>query len=679
MAVSRKLSGALPEELMNRARKLRELINYHNYRYYVLDAPEISDAEFDGLVRELQALEREHPELVTPDSPTQRVGGAARKELGEVTHAIPMLSLDNAFTPEEVADFDRRIRDKLGVERVLYSAEPKLDGLAVSLIYQDGLLVCGATRGDGRTGEDVTANVRTIPAVPLRLLGADFPQVLEVRGEVFMTKQDFARLNEQQVARGQKPFVNPRNAAAGSLRQLAPSVTASRRLGIFCYGIGRIEDGDIPDSHFAAMHKLRAWGFRISSDLERVEGSEGCIDYHERMAARRRELPFDIDGVVYKLDSAEQQRKMGFTTHAPRWAIAHKFAPEEATTEVLDIHAQVGRTGALTPVARLKPVFVGGVTVSSATLHNEDEVRRKDVRIGDTVVVRRAGDVIPEVVRVVSELRPPKARTFEMPKECPVCGSKVIREQGKAAARCSGGLFCPAQRKQAIRHFASRRAMDIEGLGEKLVDQLVDRGLLQTVADLYVLNADQFAELDRMAEKSASNLIEAIEKSKATTLARFLFALGIPEVGQATAQALADHFGELSAVMDADEETLMRVPDVGPVVAQDIATFFREARNREVVERLRQAGAHWEEGRPNGHEQPLAGNTFVITGTLAAMTREEAKERLQALGAKVSDSVSRKTGYLVVGEGPGSKLEKAKALGVEILDEAGLLRLLEQG
>jgi DNA ligase (NAD+) len=586
-----------------------------------------------------------------------------------------MLSLDNAFTEDGVREFDRRVRDRLKVERVTYTAEPKLDGLAVSLIYEAGLLACGATRGDGRTGEDVTPNVRTIRSVPLRLRGNDYPRVLEVRGEVYMTKEGFLRLNEQQQARGERAFANPRNAAAGSLRQLDPNITANRPLGILCYGVGRVKGGALPDSHSAVVAKLREWGFVVSSHLEVEQGIEACLAYHARMAARRKDLPFDIDGVVYKVDSVAQQRQLGFTTHAPRWAIAHKFPPEEATTEVLAIRPQVGRTGALTPVAQLKLVLVGGVTVSSATLHNEDEVRRKDVHVGDTVVVRRAGDVIPEVVRVVSELRLANAKAFRMPDRCPVCGSAVVREQGKAVARCSGGLICPAQRKEAIRHFASRRAMDIDGLGDKLVEQLVDKGLVQTVADLYALTREQFVGLERMGEKSADNLLKAIARSKDTTLGRFLFALGIPEVGEATAQALARHFGRLEAIMDADEETLRRVPDVGPIVAKQIAMFFREPRNREVVRKLRDSGVRWEEVAEGG-SKPLDGKTIVITGTLASMTRDEAKERLEALGAKVSESVSRKTSLVIAGESPGSKLARARELRIEILDEAGFLRLI---
>ncbi len=667
-----------PREARDRVEKLRELINHHNYRYYVIDDTEISDAEFDGLVGELRNLERSHPELVTADSPTQRVGGAPREEFGEVRHDIPMLSLDNAFTEDDVREFDRRVRDRLGVDQVEYCADPKLDGLAVSLLYRDGVLTRAATRGDGRTGEDVTPNVRTVPSVALRLLGKDFPALLEVRGEVFLTRKGFERLNDQQRLKGEKTFVNPRNAAAGSLRQLDPTVTAARPLDMFCYGVGNIDidPGKLPSRHSDLMAKLRDWGLKVSPYLKVVRGVDGCTAYHEEIAQQRQKLPFEIDGVVFKVDRLEHQQALGFTTHAPRWAIAYKFSPEEATTRVLDIHVQVGRTGPLTPVARLDPVFVGGVTVSSATLHNEDELRRKDVRVGDTVVVRRAGDVIPEVLRVVGELRPAGAPSFRMPELCPVCHSKVIREEGKAVARCSGGLFCPAQRKEAIRHFASRRAMDIEGLGEKLVEQLVDRRLVETVADIYGLEHEQLASLERMADKSAKNLVTAIEKSKATTLPRFLFALGIPEVGEATAQSLAKHFGALDEIIEADEDLLMAAPDIGPVAAGNIRTFFRQRHNAEVIQALRKTGVHWTEEQPTEGPRPLEGKTLVLTGALESMTREEAKERLQRLGAKVTGSVSKNTDYVVAGSDPGSKFEQARDLGVEILSEDAFLKLL---
>jgi DNA ligase (NAD+) len=670
--------NAVPDKIARRAAVLREQIDYHNYRYYVLDNPEIPDAEYDKLFRELQRLEQDYPALVSPDSPTQRVGAAPRTEFGGVRHAIPMLSLDNAFSEEEVRAFDRRVREALKLEEVNYAAEPKLDGLAVSLLYQDGMLVSGATRGDGYTGEDITQNVRTVPSVPLRLMGKDWPRRLEVRGEVYMTKKGFHELNRRQEEKGDKVFANPRNAAAGSLRQLDPRITAARPLAIYCYGVGQVEDGVLPDRHSAMLDQLQAWGLRVPAERAVVKGVAGCLDYFNGMAARRASLPFEIDGVVYKVDSVAQQAKLGFVARAPRWAVAHKFPAEEAMTRVLDISVHVGRTGTLTPVARLEPVFVGGVTVSNVTLHNEDEVRRKDVRIGDTVIVRRAGDVIPEVVGVVKERRPAHARHFHMPRHCPVCGSEVVRVEGEAATRCSGGLYCPAQRKEAIRHFASRRAMDIEGLGEKLVDQLVEAGLVRDVADLYHLTSEQLIGLERMGAKSAENLLAALEKSKDTTLPRFLYALGIREVGEATALTLAYHFGDLDAVAGAGEAELQTVPDVGPVVAQQIAAFFHEHHNREVIRKLRDAGVHWPKLERRAAAQPLAGRTFVLTGTLAGMTREEAKERLQTLGAKVSGSVSTKTDYVVAGEEPGSKLDKAHALGVAVLDERHFLALLAE-
>jgi len=548
----------------------------------------------------------------------------------------------------------------------------------VSLLYEDGQLVRGATRGDGMRGEDVTHNVRTIHAVPLRLRGKGCPRILEVRVEVFMTLDGFHRLNESQRKRGEKVFANPRNAAAGSLRQLDPRITAARPLTLFCYGVGRVEpEGRLPDRHSEILKALKGWGLRVSSLVKVVRGGQGCLDYYGEVGRQRQTLGYDIDGVVYKVNRVEQQAALGFVSRAPRWAIAHKYPAQEEVTRVLDVEFQVGRTGALTPVARLEPVFVGGVTVSNATLHNMDEIERKDVRIGDAVIVRRAGDVIPEVVSVLPDRRPARARRITLPSVCPVCGSQVVRPEGEVVARCSGGLVCPAQRKEAIRHFASRRAMDIEGLGDKLVDQLVERGLVDTVADLYQLTVEQLAGLERMAEKSAANLVEALARSKDTTLARFLYALGIREVGEATARALGAHFGSLDSTMEADAEALQMVPDVGPIVAQHVASFFRESHNREVIERLREAGVHWAEAEPKASgEQPLAGLTFVLTGALESMTRDEAKERLEALGAKVSGSVSGKTRYVVVGADPGSKLAKAQELGVETLDERGLLQLL---
>jgi DNA ligase (NAD+) len=669
----------VPAQVRRRAAELREAVEYHNYRYYVLDAPEIPDAEFDRLFRELQALEARYPELVTPDSPTQRVGGAPIEGFGEVVHEVPMLSLANAFSDDEVRDFDRRVRERLGIDRLGYAAEPKVDGLAVSLVYEGGHLARAATRGDGTRGEDVTANVRTIKAVPLRLRGGDPPALLEVRGEVFMTLAGFRRLNADQQARGEKVFANPRNAAAGSLRQLDPSVTASRPLTLFCYAVARAEGWTMPACHTEVLEGLAAFGLRVSPEVRAVEGADGCLAYYRDLSARRDRLGYEIDGVVYKVNRLDQQDAMGFVSRAPRWAVAHKFPAQEELTRVLGVEFQVGRTGALTPVARLEPVFVGGATVSNATLHNIDEVERKDVRVGDTVVVRRAGDVIPEVVSVVRERRPPDALPIVLPERCPVCGSQVERAEGEAVARCTGGLYCPAQRKETIRHFASRRAMDIEGLGDKLVDQLVERGMVQTVADLYRLGGPELAGLDRMGEKSAENLVAAVDRSRETTLARFLFALGIREVGEATARALAAHFGGLDALMDADEETLQAVPDVGPVVARQVASFFRQPHNREVIAGLRAAGVRWPEAVARRGGTPLAGKTFVLTGALSSMTRDEAKERLQALGARVSASVSKKTSYLVVGAEPGSKLVEAERLGVAILDEAALLALLGEG
>ena len=659
-----------------RIEALREQIRHHNYLYYVLDAPEIPDAEYDRLLRELQRLEAEYPDLVTPDSPTQRVGAEPVKAFGEVRHEVPMLSLDNAFSDEEVADFDRRVRERLGTDGpVSYAAEPKLDGLAVSILYEDGVLVRGATRGDGATGENVTQNVRTIQSVPLRLLGRGWPKRLEVRGEVIISHEGFRRLNELAEKKGHKPFANPRNAAAGSLRQLDPRITAERPLEFYCYGVGLVEGGRLPDRHSRILDKLRGWGVRLPPHVEVVKGLDGCIDYYRRMEQQRDRLPFDIDGVVFKVDRLDLQERLGFVARAPRWAIARKFPAQEELTRVLDIVVQVGRTGAITPVARLEPVFVGGVTVTSATLHNEDEIRRKDVRIGDTVIVRRAGDVIPEIVAVVKERRPRNARKFVMPKKCPVCGSDIERVEGEAVARCTGGLFCPAQRKERIKHFASRRAMDIEGLGDKLVEQLVDRGLVEDVADLYTLDQATLAGLERMGEKSATNLVAAIEKSKNTTLERFLYALGIREVGEATARVLARHFGDLEPLMKAGKEELEAIPDIGPVVAEHIVNFFHQKHNRQVIDKMRKAGVHWPKVK-TPKKQPLAGNTYVLTGALASMSREEARERLEALGARVSGSVSKKTTAVIAGDKPGSKLARAESLGIPILTEDQFLNLI---
>jgi DNA ligase (NAD+) len=659
-----------------RAELLREQIRHHNYRYYVLDDPEIPDAEYDRLLRQLQELEAQHPELVSEDSPTRRVGAQPLGEFGEVRHEVPMLSLDNAFDDEELGDFDRRARERLEVDSIEYTAEPKLDGLAVSLLYEDGRLVRGATRGDGATGEDITQNVRTIKSVPLRLIGEEFPKRLEVRGEVFMSHAGFRRLNERQREQGEKLFVNPRNAAAGSLRQLDPRITDRRPLEIYCYGTGVSEGGQLPNRHSEILERLKSWGLRVYPGIERVTGLDGCTAYYRELEARRDKLPFDIDGVVFKVDRLDFQQRLGFVARAPRWAIARKFPAQEEITRVIDIDVQVGRTGAITPVARLEPVFVGGVTVTNATLHNEDEVRRKDVHIGDTVIVRRAGDVIPEVVAVVRDRRPADAKAFVMPETCPVCGSDIERVEGEAVARCTGGLYCEAQRKEAIKHFASRRALDIEGLGDKLVEQLVDQGLIEDVAGLYTLNEQQVAALERMGEKSARNLMDALAKSKHTSFERFLYALGIREVGEATARALAQAFGDLDTLKGADQERLEAVRDVGPVVASHIVHFFQQPHNREVIEKLIGAGIEWPAVEVSRH-QPHAGETYVLTGALSSMTRDEAKARLQALGATVSGSVSKKTTAVVAGEKAGSKLARAEKLGVRIMDESELLQMLD--
>ena len=691
-------AGAQDGEAAERARlqALREQLAYHAWRYYVLDDPQIPDAEYDRLMQELRALEARHPGWVTPDSPTQRIGGQALAGFASVTHRVPMRSIrtETDTRPEAALAFDARIRRELELgdddPPVDYVAEPKFDGLAITLHYVQGVFTRAATRGDGTTGEDVTHTVRTIGQVPLRLraAGAAIPHV-EVRGEVYMRRDDFEALNERQrqrIAAGEKnekTFVNPRNAAAGSVRQLDPAVAASRPLRFFAYGLGEItppeEGGPTFERHWQVLQALREWGFPVSELAERCAGGAALADYHRRIGQRRDALPFDIDGVVYKVDRLDWQQRLGFVTREPRWALAHKYPAQEELTRVLAIDVQVGRTGKLTPVAKLAPVFVGGVTVTHATLHNEDEVLRKDVRVGDTVIVRRAGDVIPEVVAVAPPLPQPRGAPFEMPTHCPVCGSAVVREPGEVDHRCSGGLFCPAQRKQAILHFAQRRAMDIEGLGEKLVDQLVDGGLVRTVADLYRLGLRQLAELPRMGDKSAGNVLAAIERSKATTLARFLYALGIRHVGETTARDLARHFGRLGAIMDADVEQLQQVPDVGPVVARSIRTFFDQPHNREVVEQLRACGVHWPEhegGDGVESPQPLAGKTLVLTGTLPSLTREEAKALIEAAGGRVASSVSRNTDYVVAGEAAGSKLDKARALGVPVLDEAGLRALL---
>ena len=676
----------------DQAAQLRAQLHQHAHAYYTLDAPEIPDAEYDRLFRELQALELAHPELLSPDSPTQRVGGAVLDAFAQVTHRVPMLSIRTETDTEAsgAQAFDTRIRKELGLgdadPAVSYVGELKFDGLAMSLRYENGVLVQAATRGDGETGEEVTANIRTIGQIPLRL-PIDAPAVLEVRGEVYMRRDDFEALNARQRERiaagtkGEKTFVNPRNAAAGAVRQLDSGIAAERPLSFFAYGLGDItpptEGGPQWTTHDDMLRQLKAWGFPVAEQTTCVQGAQGLVAFHQRMAAERDALPYDIDGVVYKVNELALQARLGFVTREPRWAVAHKYPAQEEMTTVLAIDVQVGRTGKLTPVAKLAPVFVGGVTVTNATLHNELEARRKDVRVGDTVIVRRAGDVIPEVVSVVLERRPPDAPLFTMMSHCPVCGSLAEREDGEADHRCTGGLFCSAQRKQAIWHFAHRRAMDVDGLGDKLVDQLVDSGQVKTLADLYHLKLDSLANMDRMAEKSAVNLLEALETSKQTTLGRFLFSLGIRHVGEATAKELARHFGQLDAVMAASEDALLQVPDVGPVVAHSIRTFFDQPHNREVVQALRDAGITWAEGDALAPtEMPLAGITVVLTGTLQSMGRDEAKEKLEALGAKVAGSVSKKTHYVVAGAEAGSKLDKAQQLGVPVLDDAGLAVLL---
>lgn len=670
------ISESIPQQAVERAAELRRLINYHNHRYYVLDAPEIADVEYDRLMNELKALEAEHPTLITPDSPTQRVGAAPAKEFGEVHHGLAMLSLDNIFNEDGLLDFDRRIRERLGVEAVDYVAEPKLDGLSVNLRYQDGVLVQGGTRGDGRVGEDITGNLRTVRSVPLRLQGEGWPELLEVRGEVVIRKRDFETLNARRLEEGERVFANPRNAAAGSLRQLDPKVTASRPLTFFTFGVGEAS-APLGERHSEVLARLKEWGFLVNDHVQEVRGVEGCQAYYQRILEERDGLPFDIDGVVYKVDDLAAREELGFTSRAPRWAIAHKLPAVEATTVLRGIIPSVGRTGVVTPVADLEPVAVAGVIVSRATLHNLDEVHRKDVRPGDTVLVRRAGDVIPEVIQMLPEKRPEGAQAWEMPTECPVCGSEVIRLDGEAAHRCVGGLFCPAQRIGALLHFASRKAMDIEGLGDKLVVQLVERELVHSPADLYRLTREQLMGLERMGEKSADKLLRSIDRSRETTLPRFLYALGISQVGQVTAALLASEFGDLDALMNATEEELVAVPDVGPIVASSIAHFFQQPHNREVIAALREAGVHWPAiERVQAADSALAGKTFVLTGTLERYTRDEAKARIEALGGKVTGSVSKKTDYVVAGESAGSKLAKAETLGVEVLNEEAFEALI---
>jgi len=661
---------------------LKDQIRHHNYRYHVLDDPEVPDAEYDRLMRQLQSIEQKHPELISADSPTQRVGDEPISAFGSVQHQVPMLSLDNAFSPDELREFHRRVSDRLELEdetdQLIYAAEPKLDGAAVSLLYEDGQLVRGATRGDGSNGEDITHNVRTIESIPLRLIGAGYPSTLEVRGEVFMPKAGFDAYNNKARAAGEKTFVNPRNAAAGSLRQLDPKLTAERPLDIYVYSVGRVGGGTLPDTHSELLNLLQDWGLKACPERRVVKGVDGCLSFYDSIGTKRDSLPYEIDGVVYKVDNLLQQRELGFVSRAPRWAIAHKFPAQEELTTVEEIEFQVGRTGAVTPVARLHPVFVGGVTVSNATLHNIDELHRKDVRVGDTVTIRRAGDVIPEVVGVIASRRPKGTRRIQLPKKCPVCNSKVAREEGEAVARCTGGLYCSAQRSEALKHFVSRKALDVDGLGAKLIEQLVSVGRIETPADIFQLNEDELSEMERMGDKSAQNLVASIDASRSTTLSRFLYALGIREVGEATAASLASHFGKLDGIIAASEEDLIAVQDVGPVVASRIRSFFDESHNREVIDRLVEFGVHWAEAEPQAKsaDGPLSGKTFVLTGILSEMTRDGAKQKIQALGGKVTGSVSKKTDFVVHGEKPGSKLAKAQKLEVATLDEAALTKLL---
>ncbi|AFP30658.1 NAD-dependent DNA ligase LigA [Marinobacter sp. BSs20148] len=690
--------SSVSTSVRDRVDQLRTTITDHNHHYYVLDDPQVPDAEYDRLFRELQAREAEYPELATATSPTQRVGSAVETNFAQVIHRIPMLSLDNAFSADELRDFDRRVRERLNrgktagesstkehsteeegskEERTIeYVCEPKLDGLAVSLHYQNGELVRAATRGDGYTGEDITANIRTIASVPLTLRGGDFPQTVEVRGEVYMPRAGFDRLNQRLAGRGEKTFVNPRNAAAGSLRQKKSSVTARRPLEMCAYSVAVSDDSALPPTHWKGLQQVSEWGFRINPEMSLANGADQCLEAYEALMAKRDRLPYEIDGIVFKVNRLDLQQQLGFVSRAPRWAIAQKFPAEEELTVVESVEFQVGRTGAITPVARLKPVFVGGVTVSNATLHNMDEVRRLDLHIGDTVFIRRAGDVIPKVVKVVQDKRPVDAWVIELPAQCPACGSDVVQIEGEVIARCSGGLFCPAQRKEAIRHYASRKALDIEGLGDKWVDILVDSEKVETIADLYRLRKADLIGLERMGDKSASNLIAAIDASRQPLLWRFLYALGIREVGEATAKGLAGYFGSLEAIAEADENALQAVSDVGPIVAGHLRSFFEQPHNQEILQSLKQAGVIWQTQEITAASMPLHGQTWVLTGTMEQMTRDQAKQKLEGLGAKVAGSVSKKTSCVVAGEAAGSKLTKAQQLGVEVLSEQGLLDLL---
>ena len=672
-------ASAIPADIRAQAQQLRSEIEEHNYRYYALDEPSIPDAEYDRLFRKLKRLEAQYPGLITPDSPTQRVGQTPLESFASVRHQQPMLSLDNAFSEEELRAMDRRVRQGLGIDAEIdYVGEPKLDGVAANLLYEEGRLVRGATRGDGAQGEDITQNLRTVDSLPLHLRGRNLPSVLEVRGEVYMPKTGFEQLNREALQKSEKPFVNPRNAAAGSLRQLDARITAKRPLEMCVYGVGHT-DGTLPAGHWEILQALREWGFKVNPEVRLVQGIEACLDYYRELSQRRTDLPYDIDGIVFKVNRRDQQEELGYVARAPRWAIAYKFPAQEEVTRLEDVEFQVGRTGAITPVARLKPVFVGGVTVSNASLHNRDEIERLGVMLGDQVIVRRAGDVIPQILAVVKEKRPKDARPIEFPERCPACGSPVARLAGEAVTRCDGGLVCPAQRKQAIKHFASRKALDIDGLGDKLVEQLVDKGLVSAVADLYRLTQADLEGLERMGPKSAENLLSALEVSQQTSLDKFIYALGIREVGEATARNLAQHYGSLDKLAGAEAEALQAVDDVGPVVAGFVAEFFRQPHNLEAIEALRNSGVTWEELDPQEQaDLPLSGQTYVLTGSLEQLTRDQAKERLQTLGAKVAGSVSQNTDYVVAGPGAGSKLKRAQDLQLPVLSEADLLELLKQ-
>jgi DNA ligase (NAD+) len=662
---------SIPEKVIEEHSRLVEVINGYNYQYYVLDNPSVTDSEYDRLIKRIISIETNYPECITQESPTQRVGGEPLSSFTQIKHSVPMLSLDNAFTDTELIDFDRRVKERLNsLSDIEFVCEPKLDGTAVSILYRQGHLAYAATRGDGSTGEDITANVRTIRSVPIKLRGSHIPDVLEVRGEIFMPRNGFEDFNKKASLNGDKPFVNPRNAAAGSLRQLDPKITASRPLDICAYSVGQLEGKAKPTSHKSMLESLSLWGFKINPFVEVVEGIASCIDYYEKMANKRDNLPYDIDGIVFKVNDLSLQQRLGFVAKAPRWAIARKFPAQEEMTRLIGVEFQVGRTGAITPVARLEPVFVGGVTVSNSSLHNGDEIKRLGVRIGDTVIIRRAGDVIPQISKVVFERRPPEARKIIFPERCPVCLSAVQKSDGEAVARCSGGLFCGAQIKEAIKHFASRKAMDIDGLGDKLVDLLVEKSVIFSVADLYDISLEKLIVLERMGEKSARNLIGAIERSKNTTLAKFLYALGIREVGEATANTLAINFGSIEKISQASSDDLEDIDDIGPIVAGHIVNFFKNPDNVSIISALYEAGVSWKDvDLENIKESPLADQTWVLTGGLESMSRAEAKDILQSLGAKVGSSVSAKTSQVVAGSGAGSKLKKAESFGISVMSE----------